>query len=224
MKAVNIIWDTKDTYSTPLKNEVDIPDEILNVDKTGKSTSEVYEEKIETISNFISDKTGYCHEGFNVEVERKDAIQYCLDNGTGIVEGVNGGETTKAEMDSAGDAARYVQKDSVDFFMNDDAYVKGSTEYAVISEMCLLDFDEWNAIAQATGTQLSWDDAIAINGMLWENYDLSPMDIDVKEDARTVKEAIGLDELSPADEKMIYDAVSKYDGNKLELSAEREKE
>ena len=223
MKAVNIQWDTDDCLSTPLSDKINIPDEILAVDRVGKDTSAVYDERIEKISDFITDKTGYCHKGFNVEVERKDAVQYCLDEGMGIVHGVNGGETTQKELDSKGDAARYVAKDSVDFFAGDDAYVKGSTEYAVISSMSAIDFDEWNALAEAVGVQLSWQDAIDINCMLWENYDFSPMNIDVNSDAKTVKDAV-LDDLSPADEKKIYDIVSKYDGCKLEMSAEKERE
>lgn len=221
MKAVNIQWDTEDCFSTPLSNEMNIPDEVLKVDKTGKNISAVYNERVEAISDYITEKTGYCHKGFNIEIERKDAVQYALDQGTAIMDSVNGGETTQAEIDLAGDAARYVEKDAVDFFTSDDAYVKGSAQYAIISDMCLLDFDEWNAIAEATGVQLSWDDAITINGMLWENYDFSPMDIEHSDSAKTVKDAV-LEDLAPEDEKAIYDILSKYDDNKLELSTDKE--
>ena len=222
MKAVNIQWDTEDCFSTPLSNEMNIPDEVLKIDKAGKDTSAVYNERVEAISDYITEKTGYCHKGFNIETERKDAVQWCLDEGHGIEYDPNKGETTQAELDSSGDNTRYVMKDAVDYFTSDDAYVKGSTQYAIISEMCLLDFDEWNAIAEATGVQLSWNDAIAINGMLWENYDFSPLECPENTgEAKTVKDAV-LEDLVPEDEKAIYDILSKYNDNKLELSTDKE--
>lgn len=222
MKAVDIKWDFDEGEEADLPEQIEIPDEVLKVDKAGKYSSEIYEERLENISDYITNETGFCHNGFDIEIERKDAVQYCLDEGHGISESVNGGETTPAEIASAGDAARYVISEQVDYFMSDDAYVKGSTEYAVASSMCLLDFDEWNAVSEAVGLQLSYDDASAINSLLWENYDLSPLDIKVNAEATTVKEAIGLDELSSADEKQIFDIVSKYSDNELTASPEKE--
>lgn len=56
MKAVNIQWDTEDCFSTPLSNEMNIPDEVLKVDKAGKGTSAVYNERVEAISDYITEK------------------------------------------------------------------------------------------------------------------------------------------------------------------------
>lgn len=222
MKAVDIQWDVEKGSDVSLSSEMEIPDDVIKVDKIGKDTSKVYEERVEAISDYITNETGYCHNGFSIEVERKDAVQWCLDEGHGIEHDLNKGETTQAELNSAGDGARYVEKESVDYFMSDDAYVKGSTQYAIVSEMCLLDFDEWNAIAEATGVQLSWEDAVEISGMLWENYDFSPLDCpETNGNAKTVKEAV-LEDLSPTDEKAIYDILSKYEDNKLELSTDKE--
>lgn len=224
MKATNILWDADKGESTDqLPTEIDIPDEILKVDKVGKDTSEVYNERVEKISDYITESTGFCHNGFDIETERKDAVQYALNQGMGILYSPNDGETTKAEIEYSGDLARYVAKDIVDFFASDDAYVKGSVQYAVISDMSAIDFDEWNALAEAVGAQLSWEDAIEINSLLWENYDFSPMDIEISGNAKTVKEAIR-DDLSPADEKKIHEIVSKYDDCKLEISNNKELE
>lgn len=223
MKATDILWDADEGDDiSGLPTEIEIPDEILNVNKIGKNTSEVFDEQMEIISDYITESTGFCHNGFDIETERKDAVQYALNQGIGILHSTGDGETTKAETERAGNMARYVAKDTVDFFASDDAYVKGSTQYAIISDMSVLDFDEWNDVAEAVGVQLSWEDAAEINEILWENYDFSPMDIEVSENAKTVKEAV-LDDLTPEDENAIHSILSKY-GSECTLTVSADKE
>ena len=52
MKAINILWDT-DGEEVNLPNEIEIPDW---VDK----------EDDDEISDYLSDKTGFCHFGFDL--------------------------------------------------------------------------------------------------------------------------------------------------------------
>lgn len=49
--AVDIIWDTDD-IQTDLPRAINIPEEITDEDE---------------ISDYISDLTGYCHQGFELE-------------------------------------------------------------------------------------------------------------------------------------------------------------
>lgn len=52
MKAINIIWDT-DGENVTLPNEIEIPFDMTNEDE---------------ISDYISDETGFCHNGFELIV------------------------------------------------------------------------------------------------------------------------------------------------------------
>lgn len=53
MKATNIIWDIDDPEDLEdLSTEIDIPSDMTDEDE---------------ISDYISDVTGYCHKGFNLE-------------------------------------------------------------------------------------------------------------------------------------------------------------
>ena len=51
LKATNIIWDT-DGEDVSLPNEIEIPEGMVNEDE---------------ISVFLSDETGFCHFGFELE-------------------------------------------------------------------------------------------------------------------------------------------------------------
>lgn len=56
MRAINIKWDTdsnKDVEAS-LPKELDIPDEIRDDE--------------EAVSDYLSNMTGYCHEGFDLEM------------------------------------------------------------------------------------------------------------------------------------------------------------
>lgn len=59
MKAVNIKWDT-DGEIIELPKEIKIPDDIL-----GEAEDEDIGEDI--ISDYITDVTGFCHFGFDIE-------------------------------------------------------------------------------------------------------------------------------------------------------------
>lgn len=53
MKAINIKWDTDGDMEllNELPTEIDIPEKMVNE---------------EEISDFLSDKTGFCHKGFEL--------------------------------------------------------------------------------------------------------------------------------------------------------------
>jgi hypothetical protein len=154
---------------------------------------------------------------------RDEAIQYCLNQGTGIVNyydtpvaELETAETTQAERDAAaksGHDPREVSAETVDYFYEgakeDDAVL-----YAVKNDMALLDLDEWQAIREATGLSLEWEDARTINNILYEGYDFTPLDIQANEKATSIKEAI-LSDLSAEDESKIYEVLSKYENNRL---------
>ncbi len=55
MKATKIQWDTDGDNSVKLPSEVEIPDEIAREDDE------------DAISDYLSDLTGYCHYGFELE-------------------------------------------------------------------------------------------------------------------------------------------------------------
>lgn len=154
---------------------------------------------------------------------RDEAIQYCLNQGTGIVNyydtpvaELETAETTQAERDAAaksGHEPREVSAETVDCFYEgakeDDAML-----YAVKNDMALLDLDEWQAIREATGLPLEWEDARTINNILYEGYDFTPLDIQANEKTTSIKEAI-LSDLSAEDESKIYEVLSKYENNRL---------
>ena len=68
MKATNIMWDVDiDDKGVELPAEVEIPEEYA-------SDPELCEDKDlleETISDWLSDTFGFCHEGFILEEENK---------------------------------------------------------------------------------------------------------------------------------------------------------
>lgn len=63
MKAVNIKWDVD--YPEDLKNlpkEIEIPDDVFCYED-----GDDIDEYLDEISDYISDITGFCHFGFDVE-------------------------------------------------------------------------------------------------------------------------------------------------------------
>ena len=56
--AVNIIWDT-DGEDVDLPTEIEIPDYLI---------------EDEDISDFITEATGFCHNGFTIEVKKGEKI------------------------------------------------------------------------------------------------------------------------------------------------------
>lgn len=54
MKATNILWDVNQEDLKKLPQEIEIP---------------TYLEDIESISDYITDLTGFCHNGFQLERE-----------------------------------------------------------------------------------------------------------------------------------------------------------
>ena len=63
MKAVGIMWDVDEDFDgEPLPTEVEIPDEFAK-------DPELLKDKYileDTISDWLSDKYGFCHQGFSL--------------------------------------------------------------------------------------------------------------------------------------------------------------
>lgn len=56
MRAVNIQWDTDGQTDLNLPDEIELPDELTNG-----------EIDYEGIEDYISDQTGFCHFGYDLE-------------------------------------------------------------------------------------------------------------------------------------------------------------
>ena len=72
LKAINIKWDTDGDKEVlnELPTEMIIPDEIEEMYKKDK------EYALEEISDWLSDETGFCHDGFEIEKEiTKESIE-----------------------------------------------------------------------------------------------------------------------------------------------------
>lgn len=72
LKAINIKWDTDGDKEVlnELPTEVTIPDELEEMYKKDR------EYALEEISDWLSDETGFCHAGFEVEKEiTKESVE-----------------------------------------------------------------------------------------------------------------------------------------------------
>lgn len=63
MKAVNIQWDIDYPEGLKLPSEIEIPEDIIDEDVDEYD----YEAKLDAISDYITDITGFCHKGFEME-------------------------------------------------------------------------------------------------------------------------------------------------------------
>ena len=73
MRAVNIQWDFDDGEEVELPDEIDLPESLVDEDE---------------ISDYISDITGFCHKGFELEEGQGDCddmsdddYDYCYECG-----------------------------------------------------------------------------------------------------------------------------------------------
>lgn len=64
MKAINIKWVT-DGYDVDLPNEMDIPENLI--DENGEVDPE-------DVSDYISDETGWLHDGFEIKTDEGEII------------------------------------------------------------------------------------------------------------------------------------------------------
>lgn len=209
-------------YKDGTQEKLPLSSEVLEVYRDSvhnQYSQEVYKTKHEQAKQYIQEKTDKEIDMLSLEPEREDITQYLLDQGIGITYLPDNAETTQAEMNRFG-TTRYVSSEQIDYFVQNEAYVADSPKYAVISEMAMLDFDEWNALAETVQSQLTYDEAFYINNLLWVNYDLSPLDIQIDKDAVTIKEAIGQDDLSSKIEQAIYKILSEKPDNKLKMSCD----
>lgn len=119
-------------------------------------------------------------------VTKEEIIQYCLNQGIGITyesEDVfdvitcrtTDTETKKAEKECC--SPRYVHENVFGWFLNHPR--QSQVAYAVENNLCSIDFDEWQAIQNILGIEMSWETALAINNVLYEGLDLRPVDIPV---------------------------------------------
>lgn len=117
-------------------------------------------------------------------VTKEEIIQYCLNQGIGITyesEDIfdvitcrtTDTETKKAEEECC--SPRYVHENTFGWFLNHPR--QSQVAYAVRDNLCSIDFDEWQAIQDVLGIELSWETALAINNVLYEELDLRPVDI-----------------------------------------------
>lgn len=68
MKATNILWDIDEDDGIELPTEMELPEGMTDEDE---------------ISDYLSDETGYCHKGFDIEGEEKVCAEcgaVCTDN------------------------------------------------------------------------------------------------------------------------------------------------
>lgn len=67
MKATNIKWDTDGNKKALgyLPKEMEIPSGMYDIDD---------------ISDYLSDETGFCHDGFCIEYDKEDVEKYLKDN------------------------------------------------------------------------------------------------------------------------------------------------
>lgn len=72
LKAINIKWDTDGDMEVfnELPTEMIIPDELEKMYKKDKEFA------LEEISDWLSDETGFCHDGFEIEKEiTKESVE-----------------------------------------------------------------------------------------------------------------------------------------------------
>ena len=165
MKAINIEWDKEDT-SVDLPSEIEIPEGFMAKVRAEHHTESYitrYRNVTEAISEYVTNETGFCHMGFEIETSRKDAIQYCLDQGTGIEYEPELGVTTEKERGREG-TTRYVEPHTVDFF----ALQTKELRFCLIAHMDLIDFDEWMAVREAFAVDMPYEDAAKIIDLLYE--------------------------------------------------------
>lgn len=119
-------------------------------------------------------------------IERNKVVQYCLNQGTGITYvtasdfNVDTCETTPLEIQEAAKrnvSPRYVKNEVIDWFCS------CPRRYQVIETINnnydLCDFDEWTALQNILGIEMSRKSSDKINGVLWESYDVSPMNMPI---------------------------------------------
>lgn len=103
-------------------------------------------------------------------LSREEAIQYCLNQGTGI------------EYDADGE--RVVSEEAIEWLLNHPR--PEQAREAVRRNFDLIDFDEWMALEDLlmhaledckTNQDLPYATATRINGLLWENLDISPLEL-----------------------------------------------
>lgn len=161
MRVYNIQWDEHDIEENnvdtlQLPDSIEIPDRILLVDK--RDTAEKrYNDVVDAISEYITDLTGVCHDGFFVEITKSDVERF-----------FEGNDMTLSDL---------TPEERENLF---DVYTHGSSclKYAVIAQMDYIDLEEWQALNEALGKEISWSAASKIITTLYENHDsFTPKDI-----------------------------------------------
>lgn len=140
---------------------------------------------------------------------REQVIQWCLDNGHAIETDLNKGETSKAEAEK-GDCSRYIMSERVDELMEQEADGDIAVYECIEHKMSLLDLDEWQALNGALNVSLSREDFHSINTMLWENYEYESCEALPFTNAKTIAEALEMDDLKSEDARFIESILKEY--------------
>lgn len=85
LKAINIKWDTNGDMEVfnELPAEMIVPEELEKMYKKGKESA------LEEISDWLSDETGFCHDGFKVVKEiTKESVEENLAHSPSIMQSV----------------------------------------------------------------------------------------------------------------------------------------
>lgn len=115
----------------------------------------------------------------NTPLTRDEAREYCLNQGTGIYYTSNG---------------REVEDDAINWLLNHPR--PHQAREAVRRNLDIIDFDEWQAIENVlltnspdcnTSELIPLDTAFKINSVLWEDLDLSPMELEPSYEERAKK-------------------------------------
>ena len=151
---------------------------------------------------------------------RDCAVQYCINQGTGIVYGPESGAyTTEAELYYAKEKhviPWYVDKKTANFWIKGLENGDELIQYAVENNIDLLDYDEWYATREVFGAKLSYDDSKTINMIFWDKYDYTPLDapdtIISRNDSEnpSMADILGLYDLDGHDEAEILKVLEKY--------------
>ena len=142
---------------------------------------------------------------FDCALTKDEVIEYCLNQGTAITYDSDKGETLLSEIERNPNKPRYIDKESIEYYMRDNKTIKKG----IRSNMFITDLQEWITLNESFDCELSQDDFYEINSILWEYYERSPLDMEIDKNAKTIKGLFGLDDLTQEHEKIFSDILRK---------------
>ena len=159
-----------------------LPSDVWHLNKVTINAERYYQSVLRAVRAYVERKTGHCPKDVRLAVEREDAIQYALDHNIGIVYSDADGETTVREQEGAvfGDI-RYVCKETIEEWLSANDELSGRKRFAIVTNMDLFDYHEWDSVCRITGCDLPYSVAYKIICILWENYCQTPLDVKTTE-------------------------------------------